>query len=174
MTLAVGDGRNVQSSLVSWLRGDADIAALHLYDSWDDVIATMDTADWKAPAICVELIEAGTPYVRELGGVTLRKPFTFGVSYFGADGDGARANRDDYLSLIRRRLTAEDVAGGIGHTIPVHDYNSNALSLLGYAKVQEIQVVPTPSDGAPPQERYRGEVLVRLVLDERKVTWYGA
>ena len=171
MSLPVGDIRNVALSLVDHIRGDANLAAHHLYDSWDDAVDTMDTPQWVAPAMVLDFVDKGTPTVRAQGGPTLVKPLRFAVQFFGRhEGPGVKEQRDDYLAALAKRISCEDIAVG-GRHIPIYDYASNAKTLLGYAEVQEVRVETMPAAGANPRERYRGQVIVGLRFHDRKLAY---
>lgn len=166
----IGDERNVELSVIAHLKGDAQLADLHVYESWDDAAAALDTSKWVAPAFCYELMFTGKARPADQGETAIFVPYAAVISFFGrVDGGGARAERDAYMGRIRKRLECEDV--GTGRAIEVMDYSDAAHPTIGYAEVTDIAARAVSGEGMSERERYRAEISFSMTLYKPKASW---
>lgn len=166
----IGEERNVELSVIAHLQGDAQLADLHVYQSWDDAAEALSSDRWLAPAICYELLGRGRAISHDQGQTAILAPYSAVISFFGrVAGAGARAERDAYMGEIRKRLECEDK--GDGRTIKVMDFSDASQPTIGYAEVTDISARAVPSEGLSEKERYRAEITFSMTLFKPKASW---
>lgn len=166
----ISEERNVELSVIAHLQADAELAGLHLYESWDDAARAIDTPQWTAPAICYELLVRGKARPMDQGQTAILAPYSAAISFFGrVEGGGARAERDAYMGRIRKRLECEDVR--TGRMIEVKDYSDATQPTIGYLEVTDISARAVPGEGMSERERYRAEISFSMTLFKPKASW---